>query len=475
MIINPLTATDFYKTGHIFQYPEGTTEVYSNLTARSSKLSNLTGEITDVVFFGLQYFLIDFLQHTWRENFFDKSKREVIEYYERRLMGSIGHLNIEHIGGLHDLGYLPLLIKSIPEGSRVPIGVPMLTIKNTHPDFFWLTNYIETTLSSILWKPITSATTAFWMKRFLHYSCLQSQGDYSTLPFQAHDFSFRGMSGVQDAALSGAAHLTSFKGTDTIAAIDLLEKYYMGDGFHGVIGASVPATEHSVMCCYGQDGEFELFKRLITEVYPTGIISIVSDSWDFFKVLTEYLPKLKDEILNRNGKVVIRPDSGDPLSIICGIGGTTPEGKGALRILDEIFGMPSDKIGLIYGDSISPEKMAKITNRIIEMGFPSTSVVFGVGSYTYQYVTRDTYGIAMKATSAVVNGKRISLFKDPKTDYGIKKSAKGLLKVKNGVLYEDVSEYEESKGDLKVKFLNGSLFNQTTLYDIRDRLDGELL
>lgn len=258
MHINPLTAIDFYKADHRRQYPTGTTEVYANFTPRSSKLANVLRERYDdkVVFFGLQYFIKDFLIDAFASGFFNKEKVEVIAQYKRRMDEGLGTdaISVEHIEYLHDLGYLPLLIKALPEGSRVPIGVPMLTVVNTHPDFFWLTNYIESVMSAYLWKACTNATIAFEYKKLLTDYALKTGGAVDFVSFQAHDFSFRGMSSLQDAALSGLAHLTSFKGTDSVPAIDLAEEYYARDNFSVIpitelIGCSVPATEHSVVCC----------------------------------------------------------------------------------------------------------------------------------------------------------------------------------------------------------------------------------
>lgn len=321
MNINPLHAIDFYKTDHRRQYPQGTTEVYANFTPRSGRLAKvLDSDDVSVIFFGLQYFIQDYLIDCWNENFFKQDKQKVISAYKRRMDNSlgVGAIPTNHIEALHDLGYLPLRIKALPEGSKVDIGIPLLTVVNTHPDFFWLTNYIESVMSTYLWKPITSATTAFQYKKLLTRYAVKTGTSLDFVPLQCHDFSFRGLSGIQDGIISGSAHLTSFYGTDTVLAIDLLENYYHADVTKEIVGVSVPATEHSVMAMGLQDGELETFRRLIEDLYPSGIISIVSDTWDFWKVVTEYTAILKEKILNRDGKVVLRPDSGDPVKIICG-------------------------------------------------------------------------------------------------------------------------------------------------------------
>ncbi len=493
MRINPLTAIDFYKADHRSQYPQGTTEVYSNFTPRSKKHAKvLSDHDNKIVMFGLQYFIKHFLMEVWDENFFNMPKGEVVAAYKRRMDHALGPdaFTMDHIEALHDLGYLPLRIKAVPEGARVPIGVPAVTVVNTHPDFFWLTNYIESVISCYLWKPMTSATTAFEYKRLLTRYALKTGTALDFVPFQAHDFSFRGLSGMQDSVVSGMAHLTSFWGTDTVPAIDMVEAYYGADAEKEPVGFSVPATEHSVMCMGMQDGELETFRRLINETYPKGIVSIVSDTWDFWKVVTEYVRILKDDILARDGKLVIRPDSGDPVKIVCGDPDApegTPEHKGAIECLWEVFGgtvteagykLLDAHIGLIYGDSISLERAEAIVTGLERKGFASGNVVFGVGSFTYQYVTRDSFGFAMKATSGVVNGERRDIFKDPKTDDGVKKSAKGLLRVEEEggtyVLYDQQTEAHEAEGALEVVFEDGKLIKDQSLSEIRARLDSEL-
>ena len=490
MNITPILLKDGYKVGHKFQYPEGTTMVYSNLTPRKSR-NQETGE---VVFFGLQYFIKEYLQRQFDDHFFNSSREEILANYARRMDNYLGKdaVSYDHIAALHDLGYLPLEIKALPEGSRVPMKVPVLTIKNTLPEFFWLTNMLETIISAILWKPCTSATTAFeYLKTFRAYADDTVGDDHSFIPWQGHDFSFRGMSGVEDAILSGAAHLLSFAGTDTIPAIDFLEQYYQADCEKELVGGSVAATEHSVMCMGAQDNEIGTFKRLINEVYPAGIVSIVSDTWDFWKVITGFLPELKTEILARNGKVVIRPDSGDPVKIIIGdedAAPGTPEYKGAIECMWEIFGgsitdkgykLLDSHIGLIYGDSITTQRQEAILAGLKKKGFASYNVVLGIGSFTYEYVTRDTFGFAMKATYGEVNGEGRDIFKDPKTDDGTKKSAKGLMQVFTNAagqfeLKDQCSWKEEAEGELTTIFKDGRLVKEQSLTEIRERLKSSM-
>ncbi len=489
MKIFPPHATDFYKTGHIFQYPEATQFVYSNWTCRSDRWAQVLPDFDHkVVFFGLQGICQWLLIDLWNKEFFLKPRAEVLEKYKRRMDSSLGPdaVPVEHIGALHDLGYLPVRIKALPEGSRVNIRVPMFTIVNTHSDFFWVTNYIETQLSAELWKPMTSATIAYEYRRLLDSYAKETGSDPAFVQWQGHDFSFRGLSGITDAAQSGAGHLLSFTGTDTISAIDYLEDYYQGEG---LIGGSVPATEHSVMCAGGCESEVETFRRLITKIYPKGIVSIVSDTWDFWNVITKTAAVLYDEIMQRDGRVVFRPDSGDPVKIIVG-DPDAPVGsnayRGAVECLYETFGGEktpegyialNPHVGLIYGDSISLDRAQRILKGLAAKGFSSGNIVFGIGSYTYQYVTRDTFGTAIKATWATVNGKGLELFKDPKTDDGIKKSACGLIRIeKNGlhyVMYDHQTAAEEMGGELRTVFHDGKVLNFQSLKTIRERLRSE--
>jgi len=487
MKISPLLLKDGYKVGHKFQYPENTTLVYSNLSPRKSR----SADADEIIFFGLQYFIKEYLIEEFDKNFFSRPKVEVLKEYARRLDAYLGKDSItyQHIADLHDLGYLPLEIKALPEGSLVPMRVPVLTIKNTLPAFFWLTNMLETLMSAILWKPSTSATTAFqYLRTFTQYAAETVGEDRSFIPWQGHDFSFRGMAGIEDATLSGAAHLLSFAGTDTIPAIDLLEQYYGADCEKELIGGSVPATEHSVMCMGMQDGEIGTFERLITKVYPAGVVSVVSDTWDFWQVITVFLPQLKEKILARNGKLVIRPDSGDPVKIIVGdknaaIG--SPEYKGAIECMWEVFGgtvtaqgykLLDSHIGLIYGDSITTQRQREILEGLKSKGFASYNVVLGIGSFTYEYVTRDTYGFAMKATYGEIDGVGRDIYKDPKTDDGTKKSAKGLLQVYRDAitgklaLKDQCSWEEEGQGELKTVFKDGKLTVEWSLSEIRNKL-----
>ncbi|PRC92311.1 nicotinate phosphoribosyltransferase [Solimicrobium silvestre] len=485
MNLNPATAIDGYKVDHRRQYPDNTQVVFSNLTARTTRR-----EYTSyLVFFGLQYFIKSFLIKNWEEDFFKQPKDEVIRRFSRRINNYLGPNNVgtQHIADLHDLGYLPIKIMALPEGSVYPLRVPCLVIFNTDERFFWLTNYLETILSTNVWGMCTSATTAHEYKKLLTAYALETDGSTDFVNWQGHDFSFRGMFGAEAAAMSGAAHLLSFTGTDTIPAIDFLEDYYGANSDLELVGGSVAATEHSVMCAGGMDNELETFRRLIQDIYPAGIVSIVSDSWDFWQVMTDFTVKLKEQIVARDGKVVFRPDTGCPVKMICGdadaeIG--TPEYKGAIECLWEVFGGSETKqgykildphVGLIYGDSITIERATAICAGLKAKGFASTNVVFGIGSYTYQHVTRDTDGFAVKATFAKISGENREIFKAPKTGDGTKNSAKGLVAVykdDQGEFYlkDQVSWNNVNECEFVPVFENGKLLNEVTLAEVRARL-----
>lgn len=537
---NSLHYTDAYKLDHRSQYPVGTELVMSNFTPRGSRVAGSNR----VCFFGLQYFIEKQLMRGWNENFFSRPKEEVVKKYKRRVESILGEgaITFKHIEDLHDLGYLPIRILALPEGTFVPLRVPMFVYYNTIPEFFWVTNYLETSLSTNVWGMCTSATTASRYRKILNRYADMTVGNRDFVQWQGHDFSYRGMFSDESACMSGAGHLLSFTGTDTIPAIDFLEEFYGANSDKELIGASVPATEHSVMCMNGFEDEIETFRRLAMETYPKGIVSIVSDTWDFWRVITEYLPVLREEILSRDGKVVIRPDSGDPVKILTGydiiewddfsgymttdsywksvnsnyvavkkgekyysvhrnsnypfeydewiLGEEIPEHvvKGAVECLWDTFGgtttekgykLVDQHIGLIYGDSITPERCENILRRLKSKGFCSYNVVLGIGSYTYQYVTRDTYGFAVKATYGEVNGEPRSIFKKPKTDDGEKNSAKGILAVYANdrgelELLENATMENLNKCEFVPVFENGRVLKRWTLSEIRENVKKEL-
>lgn len=485
---NPFLLTDFYKTIHHMCYAERMTKLISYWTPRMSRKEDMD----KVVMFGLQPFLKKYLIKYFDENFFNKEKEAVVSEYKRiiyKTMGSIA-ADTKHIEALHDLGYLPIQIKAVAEGLRVNIKTPMIEITNTHEDFAWLVNYLETFMSCNIWQPMTSATIAYRYREIIekYFDLTVENGDVRKA---CGDFSMRGFSSLESAELSGSAHLLSFLGTATIPAISYLEEFYNCNVEEEIVGLGTPSTEHSVMCSYGMD-EFAAYTRLITKVFPSGTLSIVSDTYDYWNVITNILPRLKEDILNRDGKIVIRGDSGDPVKIICGDKDAlndSPEYKGTVEILWDIFGgeinskgykVLNSKIGTIYGDSITVERCEEICIGLMGKGFAVNNCVFGIGSYTYQYNTRDTFGFALKATHAVIDDEEKFIFKDPITDTGnFKKSQKGMCYVyRDGenILYKDeltIKDQEEFKDNLlEIVFKDGNLIKDYSLSEIRTRLHG---
>ena len=568
--------SDHYKQQHRKMYSPYTEVVYSTWTPRKSRME----DVNKVVFFGLQYFIKDYLIDSFNKTFFNRPKEEVINEFKRVMKNTIGTDDASHWEALHDLGYLPLKIDALPEGTLTPIRVPMFTIENTLPEFYWLTNFIETIMSTEIWKPMTSATIALQYRKICEKWAEKTCDDNSHVDFQGHDFSMRGMAGVDAACSSGAGHLLSFKGTDTIPAVLWLEKYYNTDCERELIGTSIPATEHSVaetniieiqqelmkyhgpefkepLMNYGvyneelikltdkfskdniskEDGVRELaeivYLNRLLDVYPSGIFSYVADTYNLWTVLTDILPILKDKIMCRDGKVVIRPDSGDPCDIICGL--NTKEvnemaieamteairmakvdgidvseytnsnpyseqiNKGVIELLWEVFGgtinskgykVLDPHIGCIYGDAITLERAEEICKRLESKGFASSNIVFGIGSYTYNMNTRDTFGFALKTTYGVVNGKELMLYKDPITDDGTKKSQKGMVSVFRDEYFDELMYRDEyTKKDkeeanemrkahptddhyemLQTVFLDGKLIKEYNLQEIRERI-----
>lgn len=527
----PLLGNDFYKQGHKPMYAHGTSLIYSNRTARKSRIPG----VNKVVVVGDQYFIKEYLIRWWNEKFFNLPWNEVEQKFLRVINNTLGPNSVDttHLKQLHDLGYLPLHIKSLPEGALCPIRIPSATITNTVNHAFWLVNYLETIWSCSNWQIATSATLAFEFKKMLNKYALETVGNTDFVQWQGHDFSYRGMSSHESACLSGLGHLLSFTGTDTIPAIEFAEEYYNTDVTKELVGASVRAGEHSVtslgIMAFIKSPEFNdilqefiertpanlpvrnhydpkliaeyaLIKRLLKE-FPDGIMSYVGDTYSLPAVVVEILPRLKNEILNRNGKLVIRPDSfwTDPVDCLCGYDGYHPQmekltieekamvKKGLIESLGELFGttdspkgykLLNEHIGAIYGDSINLERAEKISIRLKNKGYASINAVYGIGSFTYQYNTRDTFGFAIKATYGIVNDKPMEIFKDPVTDDGMKKSAKGLLRVDlvNGeyVLKDQCTIAEEMGGELKTVFFNGKLTKDWSLAEVRANLAANL-
>lgn len=494
-VIAGLLDIDGYKLSHAALYPQpgsgdgdssGTTRILINYTNRSNKY--LPGS-SHAVAFGVQAFCQSFLVEAWAP-FFAANEDAVVAEYEQTLLDYLGPNNIgtDHIRALHRLGYLPLHVRAVPEGTLVPFGCAVLTVENTVDQFYWLPNYIETALSAEIWHPSTVATIALQYRDIMEDWAAKTGGDSTVIDFQAHDFSMRGQTSIESAASGGAGHLLSFLGTDSMPSLDFIRRYYPGD--NGWVGASVPATEHSVMCIRGEQGELATFNHIL-DTYKTGIVSAVADGYDLWKVLTEILPQIKDRIMARDGRLVIRPDSGDPVDIMCGTvrdraAAVTPEEKGVVQILAELMGTTKTEkgydqldthTGVIYGDSITVDRTRQTFERLAEKGFASTNVVLGIGSYTYQMISRDSMSGAVKSTFAVVDGQPVDIQKDPKTGAG-KKSAKGrlaLLRDASGEIYqvEQASPEQEAQSVIQSVWVDGHFVRAQSFADVRATLKAE--
>ena len=578
--INPIFHTDSYKLSHKEMTSAGVETIYSNYTPRFDTYMRERYKTFDggIVWFGMQYALRKILVEIWRNNFFNKPKEEVIAEAKRFLVPYIGMEDLSHFEDLHDLGYLPLEIKALPEGSVITKGIPCFTITNTHKDYQWLPNYLESILSTEIWKPMTTATIGRTFRKLVNKFAMETEGNLDNTDYQLHDFSLRGQSGVESAAAVGGGFLLNTKGTDNVPALAFVEHYYdspFSDTFN--IANSVPAGEHSVTTLgiqlhakrlkniaslryedpteadYLHYGEIEYVKEVMKK-FDTGIVSYVADSYDYFSFLDRVLPSVKENIMARDGKFVVRGDSGDPVEIIAGVkindysgcdsfniaaidaayesiyGGDIQQGqqftiykfrdaiyrveayvttdknglldsvdvvhvqpytlttqeKGTIERLWEIFGgtvnelgykVLDSHIGMIYGDGITEQRATEILTRLKDKGFVSTCIVFGIGSYTLNMISRDDLGTAIKATSAVVNGERVSIYKDPKTDTS-KKSARGLLCVTNSIfggyeLSDDVSVASANTGLLKTVWKDGKFIQPVTFEDVIKNMHNE--
>ena len=514
-MINQAHVVDGYKLGHIDQYVDKTELVYSNMTPRSDKLARVLGKYHDgtMVFFGALKAL-KVMNQQWKDTFFSQTKEEVIKQYTRRIKNYVGSdygdNQVAALGKLHDLGYLPLEVKTLPEGSFVNMGVPTITIKNTDPDFYWLTNYCETYLSCSVWHMCNAASLSReYFKTSKRFADVTGAPDI-WLGIANHCFAARGHRGQQDAMDSGMAHLLFSVGTDTLWAIDGLEEYYNADSDKELIACSVNAFEHATatqrIAYYRELGftdyllqaEEKSIEHICTDLYPKGIVSYVSDSEDYFGLLAESLPKLKEVILNRKEdslglcKFVVRPDSSPktPLEVIVGddCAEDINEVKGSLQLLWDTFGgtvnqkgfkVLNPKVGLLYGEAIDIELQELIHQEMVNKGWCVSNVLFGVGSWGFlDRSSRDNYSQALKGTHSIVDGKGVSMQKTPKTAANSKKSAKGLIRVEKEdgkfVQYDQQSWEEERQGELKTVFLDGEIVKETSLSEVRELVQAQL-
>lgn len=434
---NLLLMTDSYKISHWKQYPPGTEHIYSYLESRG-------GEFPSTVFFGLQYYLKKYLSGKVI------SEQDIADANEMCLKHFGQHaLNLEGWYWLldkHD-GKLPISIHALPEGTVCPIHTPLLTVENTDSEFPWITNYLETLLSQ-LWYSITVATQSYYMKKDLQ-KALEISGTPTDVTLKLHDFGFRGVSSYETAGIGGVAHLTSFLGSDNMAALTMAQKYYDSP----CASVSIPASEHSTITSWGQENEVDAFRNILQQ-YPTGPVACVSDSYDIYNACENlWGEKLHDKVMGRDGTTIIRPDSGSPLEVI----------PRCLDILGEKFGYTVNEKGykvldshvrVIQGDAVNRTSMPQILEIIMQNKWSADNIAFGSGGALLQQLNRDTNMFAIKCSNATVNGVERDVYKSPITSIA-KESKRGRFT------------------GLTEVFKDGEILVEYTLDEIRERINND--
>lgn len=483
---NAMLLIDFYKAVHAEMLPEKITKSVSYFTPRMSRVKRWD----KVVMFGLQGFIKEYLIDYFNDNFFNVPFDEAIADYQRVMDATLGAnaYNIEKIKKLHELGYLPIEIVALPEGTLVPIHVPMFGITNTHKDFAWLPQSLESLISAETWHPMLAATVGYTYRQIVNKYYDETCDDNIPRAKALGAFDFRGEECLQSATKAGAGWLLSFLNTATVPAIPYLENNYNCDCTKEPVGFGSPSTEHSVMCSnFAVDGdEITLLRRLLTEIYPNTSFSAVLDSYDYWNVIDNILPQLKPEILAHNGCMLMRGDSGDCIEVVTktvfklwDIFGGTVNSKG-YKVLDP-------HVKAIYGDSITVQRCEKIYEILKENGFACSNVALGVGSFSFQCIeedgvlkpfTRDTFSSCIKATYCEIDGKPVPIFKNPK-DGGFKKSQKGccvVYKFMNNIVYKDEYTWEDANELpyqlLETVFKDGKIVKEQTLSEVRSVLHG---
>lgn len=488
---NPMLLIDFYKAVHAEMLPNKITKSVSYFTPRMSRVKRWDS----VVMFGLQGFIKTYLIDYFNNEFFSQPFDTVISEYKRVMDASLGKdaYKIDKIEKLHKLGYLPIEIVALPEGTIVPMHVPMFGITNTHPDFAWLPQSLESLISAESWHPMLAATVGYTYRQIVNKYYDLTCDDDIPRSRALGAFDFRGEECTESAVKAGAGWCLSFLNTATVPTIPYLERNYNCDCTKEPVAFGNPSTEHSVMCSnYAVDGdEITLLRRLLTEIYPNTSFSAVLDSYDYWNVIENILPQLKTEIMNHNGCMLMRGDSGDCVEVVT---------KTVFKLWDEFGGKVNSKgykvldphVKAIYGDSITVQRCEEIYKILMENGFACSNVALGVGSFSFQCIeedgvlkpfTRDTFSSCIKATYCEIDGEPFPIFKNPK-DGGFKKSQKGCCvvvgKPRGELIYVDGRSWEEahvSGEDAKVNLLqpifkDGQLIKEQSLSEIRNVLHG---
>jgi nicotinamide phosphoribosyltransferase len=460
--ISAILNTDSYKASQFVQMPDGTEYVYSYIESRG-------GAWDQTVFFGLQSFLREYLSKPITQADIDEAELIITAHGE-----PFNRAGWQYIVDNHN-GYLPLEVRAVDEGTILPVSNVLVTVVNTDPKCFWLTSYIETALLRAVWYGTTVATNSFESKKIIAEYLMETSGSTAGLDFKLHDFGARGCSSEESAALGGAAHLVNFMGTDTISALLAAKRYYDAD----MAGFSIPAMEHSTVTSWGRENEVASYRNMLNNfAKPGAILAAVSDSYDIYNACKLWGTELKDQVVSSGATLVVRPDSGEPATVVVK----------CLCILDQYFGHTVNAKGyrvlnnvrVIQGDGIDHSSIRSILYSMELAGYSAENVAFGQGGALLQQVNRDTLKFAMKASAAKVNGVWRDVYKDPITDKG-KRSKKGLLGLMKvpvfdaafnqiGENYHTVSqEYAGEQDLLKLRFRNGDLFNQTTFAEVRER------
>jgi nicotinamide phosphoribosyltransferase len=423
---NIILNTDSYKVSMWKQYPAGTTGVYSYIESRG-------GRYDRTVFFGLQAFIKEYLLAPITQADIDIAEEIFTAHGE-----PFNRAGWQYILDKHR-GYLPVVIRAVPEGTVVPVKNVLATIENTDPECYWLTTWLETALLRAVWYGTTVATQSYTIKQVI-LDYLEKTGDPSTIDFKLHDFGARGVSSLESAGIGGAAHLVNFMGTDTISGILFAREYYNA----GIAGFSIPAAEHSTITSWGRDNEVKAYENMLTQfARPGAILAVVSDSYDIYNAASKlWGEELRQQVIDSGATVVIRPDSGDPVEV----------NRRLIEILGEKFGYTKNAKGfkvlnnvrLIQGDGINELTVRSILGAFTAMGWSADNIAFGMGGALLQAVDRDTQKFAMKCSSAEVNGRWIDVQKDPATDSG-KKSKAGRVTLWTNGTGEYVSSVDEPK------------------------------
>ena len=455
--------SDSYKLTHWRQYPPGTTEVYSYLESRG-------GRFPQTVFFGLQPYLRSYLSGSVvsAEDVVTADRLAAAHFGRPGIFNRTGWMHIVEQHG----GRLPVEIRAVAEGTPVPTHNVLMTIRNTDPACYWLPNFLETLLLKV-WYPTTVATLSGAMLHVIQAAMKRSGDDPTAANMMLHDFGYRGVSSEESAGLGGAAHLVHFRTSDTLIANMLLRAHYAGPHTPAdwMPATSVVATEHSTMTAWGRDHEVDAYRNVLVE-YPEGILSIVVDSFDVYRAAEEMFGGvLREQVLARDGLLVLRPDSGDPVQVLLRLLPALAERFGSTRN-DAGYRLLHPKIRLLWGDGIGLESVERILDNVLAERWSAANLIFGMGGALLQKVNRDTQKFAFKCSSATVNGELRDVFKEPITDPG-KDSKRGklaLIRTPRGLETVHCPGNCEMNGDLlEPVFRNGEVLRHQTLDDVRAR------